>query len=215
MTPDLLIVLIGMGTIAIMFWIMVTAVLHDTIMSPLRIFYPLTLLVRRITTTRNDGPVLSSAELSDSPIAISQAAQIAGYTYLLSNNSYGKAMVLILLNQPVTLHVVAVGDKSGNILGLDKLKGRKDLTRVTLEGNYSKHITMYCTKDHELELLQLFDPADMAYFVDFCRAYNFELFNNNLYISQSADAKDFNDDTTMIQDAKEFLERNEKLLLRI
>jgi hypothetical protein len=71
---------------------------------------------------------------------------------------------------------------------------------------------LYCTPGAEIELLQLFDPADMAYFIDFCRAYDFELYKDTIYISQAANANDAGDTTSLVSDIENFLVRNKIML---
>jgi len=69
------------------------------------------------------------------------------------------------------------------------LLGNTNISRVMspikLEGDFPDYFKLYCTKGRELELLELLDPASMAYLVDFCERLNFELVGNSLYFVQS------------------------------
>ena len=211
MSPDL-IVLVGMGLIVVIFFGVLITKLGGTIISPLRIFHPLKQALRRIMPTQ-DGLVLSDMEMSDSLLLLAHGAEIAGHNYSTFSNSYGTAILIVTLDSPVLIHVVAVGKKPGLMDDLNVLRLQKYLSKVTLEGDYSDHISMFCTKGMEMELLQLFDPSDMAYFMDFCRNYNFEIYKDSLYISMAN--KDQSDSTTMVKDAEKFLSRNENLLTHI
>ena len=213
MSPDM-IVAIGMGLIVLIFCGMLTAKLSGTIISPLRVFHPLKVALRRLMPM-GDGLVLSSAEMNDSMLLLGQGAEISGHTFSTFTNSYGSSILLISLGFPVNIHVVAIGNRPGWLDNLNAVRLRKYLSMVKLEGNYSDHISMFCSKGMELELLQLFDPADMACFMDFCKNYNFEIYKDGLYISEERKHPDNSDSTTMVKDAKQFIERNQKLLTKI
>jgi hypothetical protein len=214
MPPDVIIVLVGMGIFALMFFGVIVVKLHGTSMSPFRVFHRLKIILRRFTPP-GDGTILSGAVLSDAPLAIAAYAEIAGYPYSILANDDSTTMILVGLHKPVNTHIVAIGKSSGWAAGINKMRMQRYLEPVRLEGGYSEEIAMFCTKGKELELLQLFDPSDMAYFMDYCKAYNFEIYKDSIYISQTRGAKDAADDTPMIKDVKEFLVRNEKLLARI
>jgi hypothetical protein len=61
----------------------------------------------------------------------------------------------------------------------------------------------------------VFAPDTMADFQDFCRAYNFELYHDTIYISQAQGADDEHDDTTMVTDVINFIKENKRLLTRL
>jgi hypothetical protein len=163
-----------------------------------------------------DGPVISSQGLLESDIVgVFNNAIIEGYKSHFFANTNGRSMIFVELGRNTKLHIIAVGDKSNLSSGLDSRKARKFLTPVTLEGDFPKYMSMFCTPDYEIELLALFDPSDMAYFVDFCRAYDFEIYHDALYIAQGPQSYDQNDTTTMLKDIEVFLKRNKRWLDRV
>lgn len=163
----------------------------------------------------NDGPLLSSSQLLENKDLLNVfKGQIRGYKYSLLTNRLGRVMLYVTLPRSTGIHVVGIGSKSGFGSQLMKPRMKSNLTQLDLEGDFPNDFKMYCSPGKELELLRIFDPSDMAYFADFCRAYDFELFHDSIYISQAEGARDTKDSTTLVKDAEEFIERNEKLLQR-
>ncbi len=160
----------------------------------------------------DDGPIVASAGmLTSGSLTSLHKGVIEGYVYNLIVGSNAKIFVYVQLRANTKIHIVALGDKSG--LKNVELKSQlgDNLTKVDLEGNFPDYFEMYCSPIAEIELLQLFDPEDMAYFVDFCRAYDFELYKDTIYISQAANAHDEKDNTTLISDIEAVLKNNKKL----
>lgn len=161
--------------------------------------------------TNLDGPVIAAYGLLSSGMLESiRKGSIKGNSYNLIVGDNGRLIALVDLGRSTGEHIVAIGDHSN--LSNKKLKR---LTAMTLEGDFPKHFHMYCKPVREQELLQLFDPADMAYFVDFCRSYDFELYDRQLYISQTVDAQDETDTTPFVRDVEAFLSRNAHTLARL
>lgn len=184
--------------------------IEGTIIDPLRDFR-VGRLFRNMFSSQ-DGAIIFSSAIRQSRIAFGSSMQVAGFDYSVLGSDDNRLILLISLKQPTILHIVGIGRKSKQQRGLRKIRLNRLLSPVTLEGNFSDQIALYCNKGQELELLQIFDPADMAYFADFCQAYDFEIYEQTLYISQAGDARDDKDQTGVITDAKVFLERNSQLL---
>lgn len=179
------------------------------IIDALRDFFP-------FTAGRNDAPILSSYGLLESPmLGIAKDNIIEGYRCHFFANTNGRNMIFVELGRNTKLHVVAIGDKSQIASRLHMLSSGKTLTKVDLEGDFPKYFSMYCTPEYEIELLHLFDPSDMAYFVDFCRAYDFEIYHDALYVAKAATSRDENDTTNMFEDVATFLERNKRWLDKV
>jgi hypothetical protein len=174
------------------------------------------LLLNRIGITRSDtqeSPVLASGELlSHAKLTSMHEGTFHGYHYNFLYNG-ARLMAFVQLGYKTGIHVVATGDKAGPTVAM--AASRAWLTPVRLEGDFPAYFQMYCSTDKEIELLTIFDPADMAYFVDFCRLYNFEIFHDTLYVSQIETAKDEADTTTMIEDVETFLKKNDRTLRRL
>jgi hypothetical protein len=163
-----------------------------------------------------DSPIISSQGLLESRELTSMSkGSIEGYAYNLLVTGSGRVIAFIQLHHNTKLHIVAVGDRSGINSVLNKSLVKQRLRRIELEGDFPNYFQVYCNINEETELLELFDPTDMAYFADFCRAYDFELFHDTIYISQASDARDQNYNTTMVNDVGAFLKRNHRLLKRL
>jgi hypothetical protein len=193
----------------------VVIVLHlrDTIANPFRNFR-FGRVLRNLISNR-DGSIIFGSAIKQSSIVFGSSMQVAGYEYSVLDSDDERLIVMVSLKQPTLLHIVGIGSKSKQQGGLRKLRIRRLLSPVQLEGDFSSQISLYCNKGQELELLQIFDPADMAYFADFCRAYDFEIYDQTLYITQAGNARDDKDKTGVIADAKVFLQRNGSLLERL
>lgn len=178
------------------------------------IFFDLPWLQNLLIKSREpDSPVLISGELlANSGLQSMHTGEFQGYKYnFLYNGS--RVMALVQLGFNTNIHVVATGDRAGNPSLLPF--SSKWLTRVELEGDFPTYFKMYCSKDKEVELLTIFDPTDMAYFVDFCRSHNFEIFHDTLYISQIDSASDDSDTTSLVTDINNFLQKNDRTLRKL
>lgn len=163
-----------------------------------------------------NAPILSASQIfAEGAIEPFHKGEIQGFQYNVLAGGNGRVLIFVQLHHNTFLHIVAVGDKTGLSSRISRPRLKKSLTKLDLEGDYPSYFSMYCTPGKEQELLQLFDPADMAYFVDFCRAYDFELFHDTIYISQAQGARDPDDTTVLIHDIQAFLKRNYRLLQRL
>lgn len=141
--------------------------------------------------------------------------KINNYEYNLLTNNTGRVIALITLHKNTSQHIVAIGNKSGLASLLLKPRLKKILEQIDLEGNFPNYFKMYCKPGTGQNLIQLFDPKDMAYFADFCQAYDFELYQDSIYITQAPGAIDKTDTTSLIKDAEIFLTSNNKLLEKL
>jgi hypothetical protein len=160
-----------------------------------------------------DEPIISSADLLSATGLQSLATGMMGdYLYNLMTNDAGRVMMLITLNRNTYVHIVAVGSRSGLQSRLSLGSARQWLEPVSLEGDFPDHFEMYCSKGAQMQTRQVFGPETMAKFVDFCKSYNFELFNESVYISVAENAEDSSDETSMVTDITNFLEHNRRVL---
>jgi len=172
--------------------------------------------IYRVKKQKTTGPIMSSSGLLSSVSLTSMhKGEIEGFEYNFIVGSDGRIIALVQLHHNTKLHMIAIGDKSKLGWRFQNSQLSKRLAKVQLEGDFPKYFSMYCTPGRELELLHVFDPADMARFVDFCRSHDFELFNDTIYMSQAHDTHDENDTTTLIEDVETFVKRNKGLLHRL
>jgi hypothetical protein len=160
------------------------------------------------TTNAQDSSIISSANLLEDTALVSlDKSTMSGYQYNLLSNKSNRVMLLITLHHNTNLHLVAVGDKSDAGLSLTQKIKNKFLEPVKLEGDFPDYFKLYCSTDKQIELRELLDPTAMALLVDFCQAYDLEIFNDTLYISQAANAKDKNDQTDLVTDTETFVQK--------
>lgn len=63
--------------------------------------------------------------------------------------------------------------------------------RVELEGDYGNYFTLYADTDQEWMTQYVLDPSAMAFTVDFCRQYNWEIQGDDLYFSSATQLPSF------------------------
>jgi hypothetical protein len=159
-----------------------------------------------------DEPIISSADLLTTGGLHSMAnGRIGKYPYNLMTNRSGRVMMFITLDRNTMMHLVAIGNKSGLNKNIAHSPSRKWLEEVTLEGNFRNDFRMWCTKGRQMETRQVFGPETMAQFQDLCRAYNFELFHETVYITVAQGASDKEDTTTMVTDITNFMTHNSRV----
>lgn len=153
-----------------------------------------------------DFPVIQSSDMLETVGLTSMArGQLVGYDYNLLINGNGRVMLNVTLGNNTGIHVVATGSKSISSQPFSERIESRFLKPVTLEGDFPEHFELYCTPGKERELLQIFDPATMARLIDFCKAYELEIFHDTLHIAQAQNADDKEDQTTMLADAETLL----------
>jgi hypothetical protein len=166
----------------------------------------------RLWSSEDEPLLLASGILSSASLQSATQGQVAGYTYNLLSDDSGRVTVLVTLGSTASTHILAYGDKDNDV---DLRPPKKWLHQVSLEGDFPRYFHLYCTPGKEIELLQIFEPETMAHFIDFCRAYNLEIFKESIYISQAGGSRDQNDTTTMFTDIEQFLRENSAVLNRL
>jgi hypothetical protein len=133
-----------------------------------------------------DGPLISSSDMlnADGLISLGETT-FNNFAYNILWNDDKRVMMFIRLHGNTNLHLVAIGDHSRLSLPLTEKIKSKYLTPVSLEGDFPDYFHLYCTPDKQIEIREIMEPASMAFFVDFCRMYDFEIFDDELYISQA------------------------------
>lgn len=170
------------------------------------------IVYKRFTNRPTDSPILASNGLLEGELIPATSGTIHGFDYRIILNGEGRMMYMLDLGYNSNLHIVAYGDKSKLDFMIKNSLEDKWLTSVILEGDFPDYFHLYCTPSRHIELLQMFSPDTMANFIDFCRAYDFEIAYETLYISQVGNANDEDDTTGMLDDATKFVEENSYLL---
>lgn len=157
-----------------------------------------------------DLPVLSAEDmLRASDLQSLAQSKIGGYDYNLMTNDSGRVMVMVQLGRDTAMHMVAIGKKSDSWTRLQQVDS-KFLIPVKLEGDFPEYFKLYCSPEKEVELREILDPADMQRLVEFCEAYDLEIFRETLYLGQARGASDQNDPTTMTADLETFMHNNSR-----
>jgi hypothetical protein len=171
---------------------------------------------RRSANNLMDGPILSSADMlgAGGLQALSQG-ELGGFTYRLMTNDKSRVMVSVQLGHDTGAHILAFGDKS-RLSGLAQRSiSKKWLAPVELEGDFPDYFRLYCSPAKQMEVREFFNPKTMLQFVEFCRAYDFEIFDETLFIFQAQGAEDAADQTTLTADVESFLQENAQVLIRL
>lgn len=163
-----------------------------------------------------DSPIISSVDmLGGGELQSMNRGTLAGFEYNLLTNEKGKVMLLITLPRTTDLHLIAIGSSSGVESRISYSVSHEWLVPLRLEGDFQHDFYMYVSSDKQLQAREIFTPDVMALFADYCRAYNFEIYQDIVYISVAEKAQYQHDTTTMVADAEKFLKRNNGIIARL
>lgn len=84
-----------------------------------------------------------------------------------------------------------------HLLNIPKLPGtprviidsNSHMERVDLEGDYHRHFVLYCGRGEQTTVRYILDPKAMAFVIDFCGHFSWEIEGNELYLVQDAAKK--------------------------
>ena len=171
---------------------------------------------KRRAVNAQDGPLLASEEmLGARGLASMNRGTMAGFDYNLLTNNSGRVMYFIELGHNSWSHIIAYGDKSAMADTTSSLMRNKWLEPASLEGDFPDYFHMFCNPEAQTTLREVFAPDVMAQFVDFCRAYDFELFHDTLYLSRAEAAVDEGDTTSLTTDITDFLNHNAHIIKQL
>lgn len=129
--------------------------------------------VRSRTGTQPVGVTIANAELyqestENAPARNGKAAGTRGYVHIaLSAASPHYLLDGLANNRPWTTSIAA------------SVRGHQ---RLSLEGDFDRHFTLYGPSGHERDALQLFTPDVMALLIDRGSAWDVEIIDDNLFV---------------------------------
>lgn len=119
--------------------------------------------------------------------------EIANYRYTVGSDdnertiSYG--YIIIQLDRNLPHMVLDSTSNNSKIFGMNlsnlPVSFKKD-QRLSLEGDFDKHFTLYAPEDYKRDALYIFTPDLMALFIDKSGSYDAEIIDNKLYIYSSS-----------------------------
>lgn len=83
------------------------------------------------------------------------------------------------------------------------------------KGDFLQYFKLYVDESDQTNLRQVLDPAIMAYLIDYCKEYDWELAGRQLVILQPDKLKANADGTGLIEDATTFATKILPSLLRM
>lgn len=123
-------------------------------------------------------------------LRFADASEIGNYQYETgsgrnrSTHTYGYVKIPLTRNLP---HMVLDG-KANNLLGI--ITGMTDSfdrsQKLSLEGDFDKHFTLYAPKQYERDALYVFTPDVMAILIDEGKRYDMEIVDDELFIYSNA-----------------------------
>lgn len=135
---------------------------------------------------------LSDGELGEHPYVL----------YGVSSPVLGSYSILeVTLPTSSPIHTVCFNSKTTEVASAwQQILGDCFLEPVALEGMFSAHFNLYTSRQTQLEIRELFDPATMQYFMDFCSNFDFEIYQDSLLIATRT-SQAANDSTDTFEDA--------------
>lgn len=171
---------------------------------------------KRRSLLEQDGPILSSeGMLGSADLQSMTKGSLSGFDYNLLTNDSGRVMYFIELGHNNWSHIIAYGDKSDIGGAVTRAFTKRWLVSVDLEGDFPEYFHLLCNPEAQATVREVFTPDIMVQFIDFCRAYDFEIFQNTLYLSRARQAVDISDQTSLTTDLTNFLKQNAQVLSRL
>jgi len=160
-----------------------------------------------------DGPLLASTEmLQDKDLQSLAKGRIETFDYSLMINDSGRVMVFVDLGHNTNMHLIATGDESRVVDIVASALSNKWLIPISLEGDFPDYFKVYASPEKEVEVREIFDPETMANFEDFCREFDFEIYDDQLFISQGETQKTEDNSESMVKAVEQFLQINYQLI---
>ena len=106
------------------------------------------------------------------------------YSYLTGSiDDQNRSNIIYAVDLPLTvdLHLLCIPINYSGLSGVDLSGLITNLEPVTLEGDYSNYFMLYANAAEQSASRYVLDPAAMAYQLDFCTNYVWEIVNNGLY----------------------------------
>ncbi|RXZ88378.1 hypothetical protein ESP50_02115 [Agromyces atrinae] len=102
-----------------------------------------------------------------------------------SRHRWGFASIQLGTSLP---HIVLDATGNNSLFGGSNLpEGFRRDQRLELEGDFSKHFTLYCPRGYESDALYLFTPDIMARFIDHAAELDVEIIDDRLYLYSKRD----------------------------
>ena len=104
------------------------------------------------------------------------------------NQTIERGYIKIKLNRKLPHIVLDSISNNFNLLGLSISNlpvAFKNDQKMSLEGDFNSHFTLYAPEDYKTDALYIFNPALMALFIDKSGDYDAEIIDNFLYIYSS------------------------------
>jgi TFIIB-like protein len=106
------------------------------------------------------------------------------YSYLIGDidvKNHLNIIYAIDLPLSVELHLLCIPKNYSRLPDINLSSLTANLEQVTLEGDYSNYFLLYARPAEQSTSRYVLDPAAMAYQVDFCANYMWEIVNHGLY----------------------------------
>lgn len=112
----------------------------------------------------------------------------------------------IHLKMPSPIHLLCVNKNSRIVDGSwQNIVTQEHLEPMVLEGDFPSYFRTYTSNHTQLDARELFEPKAMAYFVDYCQNFDFEIFGNSLIVA--IHSSQTSQDTTLAFDDAQKLAR--------
>lgn len=160
--------------------------------------------VKASQTEGADAPILLSHYTIGGQLACISRGKIVDNDYIVY---VADETVIFELDLPFSLdsHLLCYSNQDRiNLIEKEQMIS-KNMQRIILEGDFPSYFYVYCDVNNQIPLLQVFEPKNMAYIVDFCKYYDLEFYKDKIYFAKNPDKDDKNDSTTMVNDATELV----------
>lgn len=166
-------------------------------------------------TLFGNSMLLSTEEMGSNMIIPVDSGYAAGYSYATVLDNKYNTKIIVQLKGRTDLHILMSGRLSEYVADKTVETNGYKLRSIELEGDFPNDFTVFTKEGMELELLQLLDPATMAYLADYCLSYDIEVKGSSICVARAANAIDESDKTDMMTDLRHLLSKNKLFFDRL
>lgn len=122
-------------------------------------------------------------------LAHPRAVEIANYRYTIKSTKVSETFVWsyieIALDRQLPHIVLDSRDNDSKLMGSNLPVALANAQRLSLEGDFDRHFSLYCPEGYETDALYLFTPDIMARFIDTSAEFDVEIVDDRVFLYSS------------------------------
>jgi Zn-finger nucleic acid-binding protein len=120
--------------------------------------------------------------------------------------SSGTIIYKLELSFNTNAHLIGISNKiKGKMSEIEMYITTNNLEKIDLEGDFPNYFSLYAPNSQKMHARYVFDPAAMAYVVDYCQEFYWEIVNGEIYFV----AENSHDSTRVVSSSIDFVKQIE------